>query len=126
MLDQFTRELITHRMNGLRNYRSLIAIGVVAYAAGMATALGLGLLRPGIADDHLAKLAALASRSTGQPATVIWMEAQANQSWPRRPEEIAKRLLVDIDVGQCGIRQASNGDRYDGKPLALYPGHRNN
>ncbi len=126
MLDQSTRELITRRMNGLRNYRCLAAVGAIAYIAGLATVFVLGLLRPGIGDDDLAKLAALASRSTGQPATVIWMEAQANQSWPRRPEEIAKRLLVDIDVGQCGIRQASNGNRYDGKPLALYPGHRNN
>lgn len=88
---------------------ALLGGGLVAFAAGPS-------------EDELAKLAALAARSTEQPASVVWMSARDEAGWlPWRNQRIAKRLLVDINVGR-GLGETPYSDGSDTEALGSHPG----
>lgn len=108
MLDDKIRSAISQRLPAQSNKARLISLAFAAYMGGIATAGALWLAFPALEADDLAKLAALASSSTGQPAASLWLDASASAPWPWQRDRLASRLLVDIDVGRCAIRQAAN------------------
>lgn len=101
----------------------LVGACVASCVAGVLLGGVVAAFAAGPSEDELAKLATLAARSTEQPASVVWMSARNEAGWlPWRNQSIAKRLLVDINVGR-GLGETSHSDRGDAEPLRSYPGY---
>lgn len=80
-----------------------------------------------LSNDELAKLAEFAACSTGVPASTLWMSAHRNSDWTATSQiQTVRRLLVDIDVDRCSIREAANTDADDGEIWAFSPDNRKN
>lgn len=126
MRDNSLRQVITGHVSNKIDWRNLAAGLLVAVSVGAAGSIAAAWsMNP--TDDDLAKLAELAACSTGQPASTIWLAAQEDEGWSiQRGWKIAKRLLVQIDVDRCGVRQAPHANADKGKIWAFPPGERYN
>ena len=80
-----------------------------------------------IPEDDLAKVAEIAGCATGEPAASLWLKAKENIPWYKfRNNSIARRLLVDVDLDRCTVRQSSNANINQRKPGAPSPDNREN
>jgi len=123
MHDDFVSQLISDRLSEgwakLKNLRTQ----TIAFATGIFCASAVIVSQSEkIDDDDLAMLAEIAACSTGQPASSLWLNAAKTSRWPF-PDQvtIAKRLLVQIDTGRCGIRHAANRHQGNWKVGASSP-----
>lgn len=96
---------------------AVTASSLVSFALGCA--LTYKVIEP-ISQENLEKVAEMAACSTGEPHSSVWL--RANTGTLVSNTTIMKRLLVDVDVERCKIRQAANANQSDGKPLAFSPG----
>lgn len=75
-----------------------------------------------VPNDELAKLAELASCSTGEPASTHWMRAHNESDWnPVNQVDTVRRFLVHIDVDSCRVRKAPDADTNQREVWALSP-----
>lgn len=107
-----------------------IATHLATFVLGAITTVGtFYFLNERITDDNLAKLATVASYSTGEPPTTVWANAiDGIPDWQRQlfPGSATNKLLVNIDLNVCGIRQASNTEANYWEGEAARPSHHNN
>lgn len=124
MIDDAIRSEISRKLRkGRDKYRFLTLAG--AYLSGVATAaIIIVIALPRLSDDEMGKLAALAALSTDQPAAVLWIKAEGNMGWGWQRLTAAKRLLVDVNVDRCSVRQAFDGHGNQTVPLVADPGDR--
>ena len=126
MRDNLLRQVISDQVSDSFKSRSLISGFLVASLVGFSSAMAAAWwANP--SEDDLAKLAELASCSTGEPTSAIWLSAQESEGWSLfRGWKIANRLLVQIDVDRCGVRQTANAHADKRKLGAFPPGERYN
>jgi len=128
MQDEGLQRLIAGRVKRKADGKKLVGIATASCAFGLVIgfAVAFGIVtspEDTITSDDLAKLAALAACSTGEPASAVYLKAEkkAGSVWPATYNEIAKKLLVDIDLDRCRIRQASDRDRNERVVRAFPP-----
>lgn len=124
MIDNAIRSEISRKLNrGREKYKFWTLAG--AYLSGVATAAALvSIWLPRLSDDDMGKLAALAALSTDQPAAVLWIKAEGNMGWSWQRLTAAHRLLVDVNVDRCSVRQAFDRQGNQSVPLVADPGDR--
>lgn len=99
------------------------------YLAGVVSTVALiAILNGEVTEDNLAKLATIASYSTGAPPTAHWNDAVVHTTkWWRRllPADTINRLLVEVDTNVCSIRNTANAKRDYWEIRTTRPGNSN-
>lgn len=128
MHDDRLQGLISGRVQGRRQFKKVAIATCASFIIGFGCAYGVfAHSSPDITEDELARLAALASCSTGEPASAVWLKAQKKAGLsPASSLEMAKQFLVEIDLNRCGIGQATNTSGNDRVVSAFPPSDRYN
>jgi len=115
MRNQRLSGIIASRVSDIGIGRAIICfIGLsVGFAMILSTLLVYFVILPlsydEISEDDLAKIAEVASCATGEPAASLWIRAEQDIPWFKlRHNSIAARLLVDVDLNRCTVRQSSH------------------
>lgn len=124
MRDEFLRQVIQERVPVKPGTVKIGVALLLAFAVGFSSAVGFfAFSSANFTDDELAKLAELAACSTGQPASALWLKAQADEHWfLNYRTEVARQFLVDIDIDRCSVRKTANAHTGQVKVGTFPPG----
>ena len=123
MRENILRQVITDGVAGKNSLlRSAFKVSFHMAFGSALTAVYFAYATDRVPNDEMAKLAALASVSTGEPASTHWMRAHNESDWnPINQVDTVRRFLVHIDVDRCRVRQAPDADTNQREIWALSP-----
>jgi len=116
MRDETVKDVLLADLGPAIRINKILAISIAgSFVTGSLLTLALVYVLNGeVTDNNLAKLATIASHSTGQPPTTHWAKTVGSEpKWLRHllPGATINNLLIEVDVNFCSVRKPTNPER---------------